>query len=388
MNHRRVNPADLRLTPIPGELYLRHLGVPSESELDEPAASLAENAGKWSRENGHPWTCSRLAALQGIEEDTLLLDDGTLLTSRVLAEGARRSGTHSLSILAVSAGAEVEEEIVRLWAEEKPDEAMFLNSYAAAFTEHLRALEEEKTLAEFSAEDMTVLPYYSPGYDGWALSDQAALAGTISDSLPGPLEVLPSGGLKPAKSALAVFAVACTTLPEVPGDYWQEIYVELSGENRPSCGESSSYSFSKKALDGWREKRLEVLGEGDELQAIFRFDGSTCTNLGLPLLFEYRINLCRQGENDYRLLEFSCEPHPDDTGHTGMCSYLQDPEAIMEKIRVPPALPGSSLAKVLEWSPQVSPAGCLCAQSSRDHKWRIVLQTLHYSLLNESRGTP
>ena len=105
MNHRRVNPADLRLTPIPGELYLRHLGVPSKSELDEPAASLAENAGKWYRENGHPWTCSRLAALQGIEEDTLLLDDGTLLTSRVLAEGARRSGTHSLSILAVSAGA-------------------------------------------------------------------------------------------------------------------------------------------------------------------------------------------------------------------------------------------------------------------------------------------
>jgi hypothetical protein len=71
-----------------------------------------------------------------------------------------------------------------------------------------------------------------------------------------------------------------------------------------------------------------------------------------------------------------------------MCSYLQDAEAILEKIRVPPALHDSSLAKVLEWSPQASPAGCLCAQSSRDHKWRIVLQTLHYSLLNESRGTP
>ena len=388
MNQWRANPEDLRLTPIPGELYLRHLGVPSKSELDEPAASLAENAGNWYRENGHPWTCSRLAALQGIEEDTLRLDDGTLLTSRVLAEGARRSGTHSLSILAVSAGAEVEEEIARLWAEEKPDEAMFLNSYAAAFTEHLRALEEKRILAEFSAEDMTVLPYYSPGYDGWALSDQAALARTISDSLPGPLEVLPSGGLKPGKSALAVFAVACAALPEIPGDYWQEIYVELSSENQTPCSESSSYSFSKKALDGWREKRLEVVGEGDELQAVFRFDGSTCTNLGLPLLFEYRVDLCRQGEDDYQLLGFSCEPHPDDTGHTGMCSYLKDAEAILEKIRVPPALPDSSLGKVLEWSPPVSPAGCLCAQSSRDHKWRIVLQTLHYSLLKESRGTP
>ncbi|SVD82457.1 uncharacterized protein METZ01_LOCUS435311, partial [marine metagenome] len=169
----------------------------------------------------------------------------------------------------------------------------------------------------------------------------------------------------------------------IPGDYWQELYVEVSEATHPPRGESS-YSFSDKALSGWREKRLEILDEGDELHAFFRFDGSTCTNLGLPLLFEYRVDLCRQGEDNYRLLGFSCEPHPDDTGHTGMCAYLQDAGAIMEKIRVPPALPDSSLAKVLEWNPPVSPAGCLCAQSSRDHKWRIVLQTLHYSLLSES----
>ena len=56
----------------------------------------------------------------------------------------------------------------------------------------------------------------------------------------------------------------------------------------------------------------------------------------------------------------------------------------MEKISQPPALPGNRLDKVLEWEPPASPAGCLCSQSSRDHKWRIVLQTLHYSLLQES----
>ena len=78
----------------------------------------------------------------------------------MLAEGARRSGTHTISILAVSAGAEVDERIAELWAEEKPDEAMFLNAYADALTEHLRSIEAEKVLQRFSAEGMTVLPYY------------------------------------------------------------------------------------------------------------------------------------------------------------------------------------------------------------------------------------
>lgn len=383
MSQTRANHEDLRLTRIPTGLYCRHLGLPSESDLDEASRSLGEKAGNWYRANGRPWTCSRLAALQGIEEDSVRLDDGTLLSSRVLAEGARRSGTHSISILAVSAGAEVDEKIAGLWADDKPDEAMFLNAYAAALTEHLRTLEAEKILKTFSADDMTVLPYYSPGYDGWDLADQAALLTCISDSLCGPLEVLPSGGLKPAKSAFAVFAVACTTLADVPGDYWQEIYTELSSRSRtPKTG--STYAFSEKALAGWKEKRLEIHGDGDHLHTVFRFDGSTCTNLGLPLLFEYRVELSRQGGDDYQLLGLSCEPHPDDTGHTGMCSYLQDAGAILEKIRVPPALPGNSLGKVLEWDPPVSPAGCLCAQSSRDHKWRIVLQTLHYALLKES----
>ena len=383
MNLPNKASVDLRLTVLPPELYLRHLGLPAGTGLDEKTLPLAEGAGDWYREHGNPWIHSRLAPIQGIEEDTIRLDDGTLLSSRVLAEGARRSGTHSISILAVSAGVEVDDRIAELWAEEKPDEAMFLNAYADALTEHLRSAEAEKMLEQFSAENMTVLPYYSPGYDGWDLTDQAALLNTISNPLPGALEVLPSGGLKPSKSALAVFAVTCTDLAESGDDYWQDLYRELS-VNRNSGNENSSYAFSSSALEGWEKKRLELSEDGDALQAVFRFNGSTCTNLGLPLRFEYRVDLSREETGGYRLEGFSCEPHPEDTGHKGMCSYLADAEAILEKTRQPPALPGRSLGKVLEWTPPSSPAGCLCSQSSRDHKWRIVLQTLHYSLLKES----
>ncbi|MEC7777466.1 MAG: hypothetical protein VYC32_15360 [Planctomycetota bacterium] len=381
MNH--LDPLKLRLTPLPPELYLRHLGLPAGNGLDDATGALAEQARHWYQGHGRPWTHSRLAPVQSIEADTVRLDDGTLLSSRVLAEGARRSGTHSVSVLAVSAGEEVDERIAELWAEDKPDEAMFLNAYADALTEHLRSVEAEKAFDQFSDDDMTVLPYYSPGYDGWELTDQASLLKTISTSLPGPLEVLPSGGLKPSKSTLAVFAVASSLPQKLAEDYWQEIYRELNA-NETSPEEKSSYAFSPRALEGWKKKRLELREDGEALQAVFRFDGSTCTNLGLPLRFEYRVGLSRGQGGDYRLDSFACEPHPEDTGHKGMCSYLADAETIMDKIRQPPQLPGSSLGKVLEWSPPSSPAGCLCSESSRDHKWRIVLQTLHYSLLKES----
>jgi hypothetical protein len=195
--------------------------------------------------------------------------------------------------------------------------------------------------------------------------------------------VLPSGGLKPAKSTLAVFAVACAGREEVAEDYWQDLYRELS-LNKNVDNEAASYAFSFNVLEGWKKKRLELSEDGDELQAVFRFDGSTCTNLGLPLRFEYRVELSREKTGGYRMERFACKPHPEDTGHKGMCSYLADAEAILEKIGQPPALPGRSLEKVLKWTPPSSPAGCLCSQSSRDHKWRIVLQTLHYSLLKES----
>ncbi len=368
----------------PLELYLRHLGLPAGSELDETTGPLAEQAEDWYRRNGKPWTRSHLAALAKIEEDSVHLEDGTVLSSRVLAEGARRSGTHSISILAVSAGQEVDERIAELWAADKPDEAMFLNAYADALTEHLRSLEARKALDRFSAEELRVLPYYSPGYDGWELAGQAPLLKALPTPLPGPLKVLPSGGLKPAKSTLAVFALTCSGAQEPAEDYWQDIYRELHKQDSTSASQDSSYAFSPRALEGWVKKRLRLSELEDGLEALFQFDGSTCTNLGLPLRFEYRVRLSGRQEVGYQLEELSCTPHPEDTGHKGMCSYLADAEGIMDLVSQPPALPGKSLERVLEWAPPSSPAGCLCSQSSRDHKWRIVLQTLHYSLLQKN----
>jgi hypothetical protein len=60
---------------------------------------------------------------------------------------------------------------------------------------------------------MAVLPHYSPGYPGWDVAEQSRLlelfqgAGTI----PGNLEALESGALRPKKSLLALFGLTRQT---------------------------------------------------------------------------------------------------------------------------------------------------------------------------------
>jgi hypothetical protein len=43
---------------------------------------------------------------------------------------------------------------------------------------------------------------------------------------------------------------------------------------------------------------------------------------------------------------------------------------------------GQPLASVLAWRRQASPAGCYCDAASREHKWGLVLETIHYALHN------
>ena len=44
------------------------------------------------------------------------------------------------------------------------------------------------------------------------------------------------------------------------------------------------------------------------------------------------------------------------------------------------ALLGEPLGAVLAWRAAKSPAGCLCSEPSRHHKWQAVLETLHFAL--------
>jgi hypothetical protein len=63
-----------------------------------------------------------------------------------------------------------------------------------------------------------------------------------------------------------------------------------------------------------------------------------------------------------------------------MCQYLENPERLMTAIDGEKPLSGERLNAVLSWQRKVSAAGCYCDSSSRDHKWGLVLETIHYAL--------
>ena len=187
------------------DLFRRHIGLPPCADMDQALTALANKSRQWYRKHGQPWShaCSR--NILNIDRDAVILENGYTLRSSVLAQGFKEAGAHAVAIVAVSAGARVDEEIDRLWKEERPDEAMFLAAYAAAVAEDLRARAAAHLGDRLSREGLATLPHYSPGYDGWDLSDQAVLFTALDDS--SPLELLPSGGLRPKRSALAAYGI-------------------------------------------------------------------------------------------------------------------------------------------------------------------------------------
>jgi hypothetical protein len=144
------------------------------------------------------------------------------------------------------------------------------------------------------------------------------------------------------------------------------------------------YAFTKKALSLWQTKRLQLTVQRNHaLAAKFRFDGSTCNNLGVPLAYDYHVGLEPDGENGYRIIRCSCEPADVDIGCRSTCAYLDNPTQHVAEIESYQPLVGRSLHEALTWWPEVSPAGCLCTRASQDHKWQIVLQTIHYAIQNQ-----
>jgi hypothetical protein len=69
-----------------------------------------------------------------------------------------------------------------------------------------------------------------------------------------------------------------------------------------------------------------------------------------------------------------------------MCEYLRDSQQLMSMIDDEKPLLGMPLNHVLEWNPAVSSAGCYCDVGDRLHKWRLVLETIHFALAQRERA--
>lgn len=180
--------------------YQRLLGYPRAYDLTGRAAELAGWARQWYAGHGRPWICARQAERAAVE--------GAEFTSKRLLSALRRTDARGAVLVAASAGPELEREAQRLWRDEKPDEYFFLEIFGSAVVESLIEVAGGRLCAWAEPQGLSILPHYSPGYAGWDVAEQGRLLALIGGSLPGPLEALDSGALRPKKSQLAVFGMA------------------------------------------------------------------------------------------------------------------------------------------------------------------------------------
>jgi hypothetical protein len=396
--------------------YKRLLGLPADYVLEGRTRELADQAAAWYAENGKPWIYAVQTPDVELAAERLGID-GTELTSRSLQQQFREAQAHSTVVLAVSAGKECEAKAKELWQEGKPDEYFFMEMYGSAVVEHLVASASGRICAWADHQRMAALPHYSPGYSGWDISDQVKLWRLLrQDGRPfaGELEVMETGMLRPKKSLLALLGltrhvdkvgkfsrlIPCENCSLASCQYRRAPYLHAlpqfeevrqlqpaarngdghAGAVVPAEAEPPQYSVNARALRKWSKERLvlKVLPDGS-VESRFRYEGTTCSNLGRPLEFDYHVKLGPR-QQGYRILESRCEPAPGDAGHTSMCEYLRDPDSLMLNISGEKPLLGRPLNDVLTWQRRSSPSGCYCDYEGRIHKWGLVLEVIHYAL--------
>ena len=390
--------------------YLRLLGYPRHWVLEGRAAELADWARQWYARHGRPWIYARGVGAVRIRDAGVDIQDVSF-NSPKLGSTFHAAGADRVVLVAVSAGPELEEEAQALWRDEKPDEYFFLEVFGSAVVEHLVTTTGARLCAWADGERSAVLPHYSPGYPEWTIGEQPSLLELIRRPRTEAVrvEVLESGMLRPKKSLLAVFGVTSLVdrvrpLTELspsencsfaPCQYRRSPYrrthksltselplVAADADLNPLSADAK-YSVSLKALQRWSQERLTLDQRDDgSIAAIFRYEGTTCTNMGRPLRFHYHVRLGPR-EEGYPILEQSCAPAAGDEGYMSMCRYISDREPLMTSIAVERPLHGQPLDEVVRWSRQTSPAGCYCEAESRQHKWGLVLETIHYALSRE-----
>lgn len=405
--------------------YRRLLGYPKDHPLTDRALELSDWARAWYREHGRPWMYARQAAGLALADGRVTIETTTFVSPRLYGSLAEAEADSTV-LVAVSAGRECEEEAHRLWEEGKPDEYFFLEIYGSAVVEALVAGAAFRLCEWADGHGLAVLPHYSPGYPDWDIAEQRKLLDLIglerALGLPRDLRVLETGMLQPKKSLLAVFGltprvervqrltslVPCTNCSLPACRYRRAPYrhplrqleavhpapATEGDEPRPAAAGQSPltpnarYSVASDVLKRWAEQRLEVRVLADRtVEAQFRYDGTTCSNMGRPLAFDYRVRLSSR-EDGYTITDLRCAPAPGDTGHTFMCGYIEDAAGLMGSIEGEKPLLGHPLDAVLRWQRGRGPAGCYCAAASREHKWGLALETLHFALARDESAAP
>jgi hypothetical protein len=401
--------------------YKRLLGYPRDGVLEGRARELADWARQWYSQNGRPWVYARQSEKLSIVNGSILID-GVTFTSPRLQKTLLEAEAHGAILVAVSAGAEVAEEAAKLWSEEKPDEYFFLEIFGSAVVEHLTTMTGARLCAWAENREMSILPHYSPGYPEWDISEQPRLLELMKRTgtqMPCPMDVMDSGMLRPKKSLLAVFGMTRRTervrrltadlIPcescsfnscqyrRVPyagaAEYSNSVVSLQRAEPEATAAPAvvaldtqAKYAVNPKALKRWADERLTLSFNDDgTVNALFRYEGTTCSNMGRAIRFDFHVTLGPR-EQEYPIRDEKCAPAPGDEGHKFMCRYMANAEHLMVAIDHEKPLLGQPLNDVLAWQRQATGAGCSCEPGDRKHKWGLVFETIHFALVQRDRG--
>jgi hypothetical protein len=148
----------------------------------------------------------------------------------------------------------------------------------------------------------------------------------------------------------------------------------------------AKYSVNSRALQKWSQERLRLERlAGGAVEARFHYEGTTCSNLGRPLEFYYHVKLAPPAEQ-YHIVETHCVPVPGHLGYQSMCEYLNHATSLMDNIAGEKPLLGRPLNEVLDWERPGDPSGCYCDRDKRLHKWGLVLEVIHYALVQQEKA--
>lgn len=400
--------------------YARLLGYPRGWVFEGRALELSEWARQWYASHGRPWILARGASTLEVRSNAVQIDEVSFSSTR-LKKLLQAAGAHGVVLVAVGAGPELEAEAQRLWRDGRPDEYFFLEVYGSAVVEHLVTVAGARLCAWADGERMAMLPHDSPGYPEWPIDEQSRLLDLLNSvRRPGqpavPVEALDSGMLRPKKSLLAVFGVTrhvdrvqgiaglvpCELCAFAPCQYRRAPYrraflhdgFEPLTETAPPPASALTsavaldlnaiYGTNLKALRRWAAERLTLASHADgSIDATFRYEGTTCTNMGRALEFVYEVTLGPEADG-YPIRSQRCAPAPGDDGHRAMCRYLTDAASLMASIEREAPLAGRPLNDVLAWGRPQCSAGCFCDAAARGHKWGLVLETIHFALAREA----
>jgi hypothetical protein len=401
--------------------YQRLLGFPKNYLMLGRMRELADAARRWYVENGRPWFYACQVDAPEPAEGKLRIN-GTDFCSKQLHDQFVEAGADGAVLVAVSAGRECEEHAQQLWRESKPDEYFFLEMFGSAVVEHLVTVASGHICGWADRHGAAALPHYSPGYSGWDISDQVKLWDLLRQKgaahFDGKLDVLETGMLRPKKSLLAVFGITrqlekarslirlipCESCSLPNCQYRRAPYQHappqiedvrnllspameiIDGQRQVAVlGTGTRYTINPRALEKWSRERLRLeFARDGTVEAGFHYEGTTCSNMGRALEFDYRVKLARP-EDRYRILDMQCTPAPGDTGHQFQCEYLNNAGTLMDSIAGEKPLLGRPLNDVLTWKREYNPSGCFCDLPRREHKWGLVLEVIHFALAQREK---